>query len=350
MLSQQRLSVTISDLFGSYSYKSLKEFVPPGVWQFTGSGRASLYLILKHLRLQSTTTSFRIGLPAYTCRVVLETVQRAGCEPVFYDSGVIADIVDIQKVMPKIDALLVCYNFGYLPKIDKIVQLSAQFNVPLIEDCAQALGAKYNGKLVGSFGDFAFYSFGISKNIGFCGGLIVSKVGVKFRSLKKYPLLQLSSLVLRVIVSPLFFHHRIYCFSRKFLGSQLYKKQESLLFRFPNLARKVVLTQVARYTKMLALRIKNARYCYSHLDTSSLPLIQGDPSFLYLVIESSNASRKDSKLIKKGIELGKMHTFHCFNSIFPKARKAAKEVRAIALLRPHQEVQRIVKILQEVGL
>lgn len=341
LISQQRLTPKISDLFGlAGNCDPLKKYISKPYLYWMGSGREGLRQILLCLGTR------QVGVPAYTCQVVKEAIKRANCKTIYYDSGVIADIKRIEKVINQIDVLIVSYNFGFLPEIDKIVELCKKNKVILIEDCAQALGATYNNKLAGSFGDYAFYSFGISKNIGFCGGLIASKNEIKLPKLKKFPRTKLLNLIFEVIISNLFFNKHFYPLTSKLLSSELNKKQESLSYSCPSLAKKVVLTQVRRYDQILQWRRKNADYCMKELErvvNFIKPIKDSNPAWLYFTILADNKTKLVNKLLKEGVELGEMKTFRCLDEESKLALDVENKVLTFALYRPFNEIKFIVK-------
>ena len=345
LLSQQRITPKIRDLWG-VSKGNLRKWVPKKNLYWVGSGREGLRQILLHLKEKGIKN---IGVPRYACQVVLDSVKRAGCEPVFYDSGVVAEVEEIEKIIDKIDSLLVCYNFGFLPKIDKIVALCNKNKVILIEDCAQALGANYKNKLVGSFGDYTFYSFGISKNIGFCGGLVASDEKMEFVGLKKFPWLKLFKVIMEVKVSGLFFNKHIYSFSRKFLSSELKKEQEVLDYKMPGFGKKVILSQVVRYDEIWRLRRKNGEYCLQELEgvvDFIRPATGSDSAWLYFVIFGGDDLQK--KMLKEGVELGRMKTFKCLSGEGEKALDMEKKVLTFAMCRDFKEIKFMVDKIKKV--
>ena len=92
LISQQRITPKISDLlaiFGSVDESIIRKWIPKKYIYWVGSGREALRQILLNLDVK------KIGVPAYTCHVVSESVKRAGKTPIFYDSGVIAETEDI---------------------------------------------------------------------------------------------------------------------------------------------------------------------------------------------------------------------------------------------------------------
>lgn len=68
-----------------------------------------------------------------------------------------------EKITDKTKAILVVHLYGQVSNMDEVVKLCGKYNLRLIEDCAQSHGAKFNGKMVGTFGDIGCFSFYPSK-------------------------------------------------------------------------------------------------------------------------------------------------------------------------------------------
>jgi len=371
LLSQQRITPRIRDMLSMFSSAKediLERYIPKKNKYWLGSGREALRQILLDIqKKQRKSVPVTVGLPAYTCHVMADTVKQYGSSPVFYDSAIIADIKDISRIIKKVDVLVLCYNFGFLPEIDKITDLCRKNNVILIEDCAQALRAKYHGKLAGSFGEYAFYSFGISKTIGFCGGLIATDETLHLQGLRPFPLLRLLKTIFEVIAAPVFFHPFIYPLIRIFLRGELEKEQQQLNYTLPGIAKKVVLSQFRRYDPILSLRRKNAEYLLQELSGKAhfqQPLPGTEPSWLYfcfldkdedsLSLSSKLFSNKlpsgkplQSKLLSGGIEAGRMLTFQALGNL-PLATATEENVLTIALYRPFVEIKKIAEMINHV--
>ena len=380
LISQQRITPRVSDVLSTCLPQSklenenlLRKYIPKRHQYWAGSGREALRQILSNLNKQ------KVGLPAYTCHVVLDTIKRAGKTPVFYDSGVIAEVDEIKKIIKDVDVLIVCYNFGFLPEIDKIAKLCRKNNVILIEDCAQALGATYKTsqgqQLAGSFGDYAFYSFGISKNIGFCGGLIVSNNPLKITTTQKYPLTQLFKAIVEASISPLFFNKFFYPFTKRLLFSELHKNQPVFDYSCPLMAQKIILHQLRRYNGILQQRKINAEYCIKEIENMSnganivYPLNASSPAWLYFVLLTDDREKVKSELLKKNVEVGEMTTFRCLgpldnnsknnstnnstnhptnHSDYPLAKQTEQQVLTFALYRETKEIKQIIKKIGEI--
>lgn len=97
-----------------------------------------------------------------------------GATPFFMDvdqSSRTASLVECQRALDAgVKAVVVTHLYGCAaPDIKPIAELCTRQGIPLIEDCAQAHGAKVDGKIVGSFGDVACFSFYPTKNLGALG-------------------------------------------------------------------------------------------------------------------------------------------------------------------------------------
>ena len=74
-----------------------------------------------------------------------------------------------EKITDKTKAILVVHLYGQASNMAPIVELCKKYNLRLVEDCAQAHGARFNGQQVGTFGDIGCFSFYPSKNLGAFG-------------------------------------------------------------------------------------------------------------------------------------------------------------------------------------
>ena len=117
-----------------------------------------------------------------------------GATPVFVEPNEYFNI-DVDKIEEKIThktkAILVVHLYGQSSNMKKVMELAKKYNLKVVEDCAQAHGAKYNGQMVGTFGDLGCFSFYPSKNLG-CfgdGGAITTnneEIANKFKVFRNY--------------------------------------------------------------------------------------------------------------------------------------------------------------------
>lgn len=82
-----------------------------------------------------------------------------------------------EKITEKTKAILAVHLYGIATPMDKILALCGKYHLKLVEDCAQAHGACFNGQMTGTFGDVGCFSFYPSKNLGAFGdaGAVVVK-------------------------------------------------------------------------------------------------------------------------------------------------------------------------------
>jgi perosamine synthetase len=121
------------------------------------SARVAVIVALQALDLPAGS---RIGVPLYCCPVVFKAIRAAGCVPRFLDIDPGTFCLSLQDLRAKrsgIDALIAVHMFGNLCDMPEILDIMA--GKPVIEDCAQSLGSRLEGRSCGSFGDIAFFSF-----------------------------------------------------------------------------------------------------------------------------------------------------------------------------------------------
>lgn len=118
--------------------------------------------------------------PSYTFFATAGCVARAGAKPVFVDADPTTFNLDVadaaRRVTPRTKAIIPVHLFGQAAAMDDVLALARQFNMRVIEDAAQSMGAAYRGRQLGTIGDMGTYSFFPSKNLGAFGdaGLLVT--------------------------------------------------------------------------------------------------------------------------------------------------------------------------------
>lgn len=109
-------------------------------------------------------------LPSFTFFATAGSVWRLGAKPVFADivpNTFNIDPDDIErKITPNTKAIIPVHLFGQCAQMWQINEIAAARNIPVIEDAAQAIGARYQGRLAGSLGTAGCFSFYPSKNLG----------------------------------------------------------------------------------------------------------------------------------------------------------------------------------------
>ena len=118
-------------------------------------------------------------VPPFTFIATIESIVMAGAIPVFaeIDDSLCLDPSSIEsKITEKTKAVIPVHMCGAMAKIDSIVDLCKKHGLILIEDACQALGATFNNKPIGSFGDAACFSFDAVKIVtcGEGGGIVTN--------------------------------------------------------------------------------------------------------------------------------------------------------------------------------
>jgi dTDP-4-amino-4,6-dideoxygalactose transaminase len=135
------------------------------------SGRMAFYYILRSLELPEGS---EILIPALTFWVVPEMARVAGLRPVFVDVDPRTYTLD-PRALPaalteRTRALVPTHLYGQPCDMEPILRFAERHGLFVIEDCAHALGATYRGRLVGTFGHAAFFSFQLLKGLNTYGG------------------------------------------------------------------------------------------------------------------------------------------------------------------------------------
>lgn len=136
----------------------------------TGNGLDSLMLILKALEIHEGD---EVIVPSNTYIATALAVTYAGAKAIFVEPDIMTYNIDPakieEKITPKTKAIIVVHLYGQPADMDSIMKIAKRHNLCIVEDCAQAHGAKYKGKRIGSFGDAAGFSFYPGKNLGALG-------------------------------------------------------------------------------------------------------------------------------------------------------------------------------------
>ena len=114
-----------------------------------------------------------IIVPANTFIASSEAITRSGHRVIFVDidsESYVISIEDLKKrITPKTKAIMAVHLYGHPCDMDELAGIAKEYNLYIIEDCAQAHGAEYKGKRVGGIGDIATFSFYPGKNLGAYG-------------------------------------------------------------------------------------------------------------------------------------------------------------------------------------
>ncbi|MFT8351973.1 DegT/DnrJ/EryC1/StrS family aminotransferase [Clostridium saccharoperbutylacetonicum] len=142
-----------------------------------GNGTDALVIALKSLGIGNGD---EVITSTFTYFASAEAISAVGATPVFVDVEKETFNIDPTKIEEKITdktkAIIPVHIFGQCAKMDEINEIAKKHNLKIVEDAAQASGAKYKGKRAGTLGDAACFSFFPTKNLSCAGdgGIIVT--------------------------------------------------------------------------------------------------------------------------------------------------------------------------------
>jgi dTDP-4-amino-4,6-dideoxygalactose transaminase len=156
------------------------------------SGTDALILALRAL---DVGPGDEIITPAYSFFASASSVHLVGAKPIFCD--IEPDTYNLEPglveaaITPRTKAVIVVHLFGQCADVEAITEICRRHKLPLIEDAAQSLGAEWQGRRAGSWGDLGCFSFFPSKNLGAAGdgGMVVcqsEELDVRLRRLRMH--------------------------------------------------------------------------------------------------------------------------------------------------------------------
>lgn len=157
-----------------------------------GNGLDALMLSLKAMNIGPGD---EVIVPSNTYIATALAVTYVGATPVFAEPDIRTYNINPDNIEEKISsttkAVMPVHLYGQPCDMDRVMAVAEKYNLRIIEDCAQAHGATYKGKVIGSFGDAAGFSFYPGKNLGALGdaGAIVTnnrELADKVRALGNY--------------------------------------------------------------------------------------------------------------------------------------------------------------------
>jgi len=133
----------------------------------TSNGTTALHTALEALEIGDGDT---VLTTPFSFIATANAIRFTGAEPVFADIDPKTYNLDPEAAAEvareeEVDAIMTVHLYGLASDLDPLVELADDLDIPLIEDAAQAHGAKYSGTRVGSYGDVACFSFYPTKNM-----------------------------------------------------------------------------------------------------------------------------------------------------------------------------------------
>ena len=134
------------------------------------SGTDALILALRALVIG---TGDEVITCAFSFFATAEAISAVGATPVFVDVDPTTYLIDLDQIeaaiTPATKALMPVHLFGRAVDMSRLMAIAERHQLKVVEDCAQATGARWNGQAVGSFGDVGCFSFFPTKNLGAAG-------------------------------------------------------------------------------------------------------------------------------------------------------------------------------------
>ena len=237
--------------FGSELKKFEKNFLSKYKSSYgiaVGSGTDALYISLKALNIKNGD---EVITAANTAIPTISAIVNSGAIPKLVDVGedYLIDPLKIEKqINKKTKAIIPVHLYGQSCDMDKIKKIATKYNLKIIEDCAQAQGAKYKNKFVGNFGDFGCFSFYPTKILGTYGdgGFVIAKNFKDYEKIKRLRFYGIETSNKRNI------YYNKYYANENGLNSRLDEIQSSIL----NLKMKYVNKYISQRNKLANLYLK----------------------------------------------------------------------------------------------
>ena len=290
-------------------------------------------------------------MTSYTISDMVNMVMLAGARPIFcdidrvtcnMDPKALGNILDEEE---NIGAVIITHLHGLIFPIDEIVKKCKEKNVLIIEDAAQAFGARYNSKQAGTLGDVGVYSFGMFKNLStWFGGAVVTdnslihekvnkfieqypfqKIGFIFRKVKKGLLMDISTsnFIFQAVTFWIFrygFLANVRWINRLVMTELDHSRKNEVpaeyLARMTPMQARIGIDQLGEIDKHSAQRIEYAQRYYEGLKDINqiiLPNFTDNFShiFTYFPIQYQNRTELLKYLMKNNRDIAAQHYKNC---------------------------------------
>lgn len=344
------------------------------------SGRLGLQLILKSLSLDPED---EIIIPAYTFPAVPETVVKLGLKPIFVDINerdynINVNLIE-KKITQKTKAVIATHILGAPCDLEGILGIAKKYNLFVIEDCAQAIGAEYNGKKVGSFGDCAFFSFETVKPFHTFGGGMVTTDNRELYEKMKSIIERLPSpspikitrkisftLLESILTNPYIFSITMYpllCILTFFnidikrLAKKAKKKFKLSETSYTNFQAYIGYKKLPSLESLLKKRIENAEFIISKMHINAkhqMPSPRVKAIYYYLAVDNSNSVISSGEFLKQGLDINYNIMPNCAGSLgkqaYPVAEMAANRLIVIPVYPQlkNKDLTRIIRVIEDV--
>ncbi|HIP45153.1 MAG TPA: hypothetical protein EYG93_07495, partial [Sulfurospirillum arcachonense] len=296
-------------------------------------GRTGIYALLKIWELENA----EVICPAYTCVVVPNAIVLSGNIPLFVDCGKNSWNMDLNLLEKSITkntrCIIATHIFGYPMDVEKLQEIVKNAEVKyghkiyVIQDVAHSFGAKWNGKLVTTYGDASVFGMNISKIMNsIFGGMVITDNNETYEKLKEWReknskkkgfSKELKRFAYFVAVN-IAFNSYVYGFvnwlERKGFLDRFVKYYEEDKIFFPKdwdeypakIEARVGLNQLKKYDYIIKTKIENAKKWMEILKNNNIRFLGDIDGSTYSHCTGLVENRDEwiEKYIKKGIQLG----------------------------------------------
>ena len=299
------------------------------------SARLGLYQIVKALDLKPGD---EVILGAYNFHAIPSLIYLMGLKPVFVDLAPGSPNLDPakleEKITPRTRLVLITHLLGYPAPLKAILSIAEKHDLFVVEDCAHSLGARFGGRMTGTFGHAAIFSFGFSKLLPcFGGGMIVSNDDNLFKKIsdgidrdagknRRMSRNMMESMVFYVLTHPYVYPVSVYplqrVLTRNKAGMIDQTGQEKLVERLEQfhpqwlamspVQARLGLLQLDRMEQIVTRIQRNGRILDDRF--GSHPQIQRveppagtEPVYCYYKIRLADPARLKAPLLKRGIDV-----------------------------------------------
>ena len=301
----------------------------------TSNGTTALEISLRALGVGRKSKVITV---AHTFFATAEAIYNVGAEPVFVDVNIESGLINIEEleseISRRIDAVIPVHIYGHLAEMDRIRIISEKQGIKLVEDAAQAHGAKATWGYPGMLSDAATFSFFPGKNLGAWGdgGAIVT-----------------NSEKLQVLCRKLSDHGRLTKYEHDIIGSNS---------RLDSIQAAILEVKLRRLQAWNERRSEIAKVYMEELSQRSFPVVKpiNGTSWHLFVIRVANREYLQNKLRENGIETGihypiPLHKQPAISKYFrkvhlPNTEKLANEIISIPI-HPHLSESNIQFILEK---
>ena len=311
----------------------------------TSSARVGLYLLLEAWGLEPGD---EVLIPSLTYFAIPSVVLALGLKPVFVDVGRDTYVIDPEdlerKVGPRAKVIIPTHLYGFPCDMVAVRDVASRHGLRVVEDVAQATGARFGGKPVGSFGDASYYTFGLTKNITTLKGAMITtdddelaakvrsrvEAGIRlgFRSLIKEAAV---GTAMMAVTRPWLFPFTLYPFirvqgvvGRDYLEEAFGEPQVRyddvpgwFFTTSPGDTQAAVgLRQLVRIDGLNALRASHGSYLLEHLSNGDgyiLPKLvaTGEPVFMSFPLQVPDPEDVKARLLVEGVDTARGYMSSC---------------------------------------